>query len=160
MSLFDVYPKLLDAEWLNNYDLDNCFSQGPDNPYHDLDVAVALLRYNANYSMVANALGRSRRSVVNFVMRKEELAELAEDIEEALLDIVDFKLRSAAEAGDMGICKFLATTKGKSRGYTVRTETTGKDGEPIDTRIKVDLSKMSEEELLAYRIIRASAGSN
>jgi len=50
--------------------------------------------------------------------------------------------------------KWYAERKGKDEGYSIRTELTGKDGDPIKT---IDLTKLSDEELAKLNDIAGKA---
>lgn len=53
---------------------------------------------------------------------------------ELLLDHVEQQLYAAALKGSVDAQKFILGTRGKSRGYSLRTEITGANGGPIEVR--------------------------
>lgn len=119
----------------------------PSGPYEEEDVAAALLQFNGNLTQVAGALGRTRRSVNNFIIRTPALQELLEEVESVFLDTVEGKYKDAALAGDETALRFFLTTKAKDRGYSTRVESTGKNGEPIEQKTTVDWGNLDDESL-------------
>lgn len=59
------------------------------------------------------------------------------DIEEMTLDFAETYLHQRVKAGDTNAITFLLRTKGKKRGYIERSEVTGPDGGPIETKRQV-----------------------
>lgn len=75
--------------------------------------------------------------------RLMELVECSLDLaEEKLLQFFDSK----NERIRLKAVEFYLRNKGKSRGYSERTEITGADGEPIQKQ-PIDLSHLTDEEL-------------
>lgn len=152
MSLYDKFPDLLDENYVKNYQWDDCWTVSPENAkgsYEELDVAVALITARGNYSTVARILGKSRRSVENFVLRNVDLRDLQEDLEEEFIDEIEFLYRDDARNGDTNARKFFLTTKGRNRGYVTRNEASGPDGKPIEVEMTnvFDISKMTLDEI-------------
>jgi hypothetical protein len=160
MSIFDVYPNLLDDEYVSAYPFEKCYTrQDRLNPYADEDVAAALILSDGNLSESAKLLNRSRRSLEQYILKVSFLRDLQDDIEAEFLDTVEGMHRGAALAGDLTTQRFFLSTKGKDRGYVARSEATGKDGGPIHTKSQVDVSKMSDgalEEMLKATTSHAS----
>lgn len=129
MSIFGEYSDLTDPEFVENYPLGSCATlrNAPDGMILDLDVAVALLKYDGHIAETARQLGRSRRVIETYIQRDPNLSELLEDIHETFLDDAEFKARSLARAGDGGVLKYMLSTLGKKRGYVTRTETVARD---------------------------------
>lgn len=135
MSIFDKYPDLARPEYIEAYDLSGCFTVRDERGVIlDLDVAVALLKFEGNITRVATALGRSRRVMATYISRDPQLVELQEDIEDMFLDEVEEIAKNNARKGDGGLMKFVLQTLGKKRGYVTRVETTGKDGAPVNVQ--------------------------
>lgn len=159
MSIFDQHPQLLDETFVDEYSFATCWTvTNPDRSFNILDVAVAVLASDGNFSAAARLLNRSRRSVETFVTRTLELRELQEDVEEAFLDGVEHSYRTLAKQGDPGASRFFLMTKAKDRGYATRNEMSGKNGAPIE------VDEINARELLADRINniltrRTAAGS-
>jgi len=149
-GIFESYPLLRELSFVDNFDFETCYTRTAGASFHELDVAVALLRTNSNIRLAAELLGRSRRATENFVTRNPKLTELFEDIEAAFLDDVESLHKTAALEGDLQTQRFFLTTKGKSRGYVTRAETTGAQGGPVEYEVRV------QED--AERFIRGIAG--
>ena len=136
MSIFEEYQDLNDEAFVLNYDLDNCFTvRNDERAINALDLAVAILRYEGNLSGVAKQLAKPRRRIEAFIMNHVNLRDLFDDVEAEFLDDIEFKLRDTAKLGDPGVIKFFLTTKGKSRGFTTRSEVGGNDGKPIEVDV-------------------------
>lgn len=136
MDAFEKYPDLMREDFIDQYNFDVCWTvENPDKAMSELDVCVALLRTNANFSKAARLLQRSRRTVETFVTRDIMLSDLAEDIGETFLDAVEDSYRLIALKGDGNAAKFFLSTKGKARGFTIRSEMTGTNGGPIEHEV-------------------------
>lgn len=148
MSIFDKYPRLLSHDFVEEYDLLDCWTaRDRFNSYSDEDVAVAIIRHNGNYSAIARALGRSRSSVVNYIAHETLLRDLREEIVQGIVDDIEEGYMLSALGGDGAARKFFLSTLGKERGYVVRNENTGKDGGPIHLQSRLDTSKLSDSAL-------------
>lgn len=147
MDIFQEYPDLQDPEFVESFDFAGCpTANDPDAPMAEFEVAVALVASKGNISEVSRLLKRSRRSVEGFVTRNMKLQMLNEDLEAEFLDDLEFSHKLSALAGDPKARQFFLTTKGKNRGYSTRSEVTGKDGKPLEPA-SFDPSKMSDEAL-------------
>ena len=148
MSIFDVYPKLLDDEYVSTYPFESCYTKKDRlNAYADEDVAAALILSEGNLSGAAKLLGRSRRSLEQYIVKISHLRDLQEDLMAEFLDAVETLQKNAALAGDLTTQRFMLSTLGKDRGYVARSEATGKDGQPIYTKSQIDVTKMSDKAL-------------
>lgn len=86
---------------------------------------------------------------------------------EAMLDLAEsavlrnIKLAAQGE-GDTADAKWYLTKRGKRRGYGEAMEISGKDGGPVqvEQRPAYDLSKLSTDELRAWRDLAAKAGND
>jgi len=152
MSIFDKYPRLLDPEFIEGYDLADCWTaRDRFTEYSDEDVAVAIIRYHGNFSAIARSLGRSRTSVSNYIAHETLLRDLRDEIVQGIVDDIEEGYMLSALAGDGAARKFFLSTLGKERGYVVRNENTGKDGGPVHLLSRLDTTKLSDsalEELL------------
>lgn len=136
MDAFDKYPDLNSPEFIEHYDFTTCWTVvNKDAAFSELDVCVALIKFDANYTEMSKVLQRSRRTLETFVARDPMISNLAQDVGEMFLDQIEEKYRGMALAGDGTAAKFFLSTKGKNRGYTTRTEMVGKDDGPIDLTI-------------------------
>jgi predicted transcriptional regulator len=153
MSIFDKYPRLLDMNFVEEYDLHDCWTaRSKHNSYSDEDVAVAIIRHHGNYSAIARALGRSRSSVQNFIAHETLLRDLRGEIVQGIVDDIEERYMLDALNGDTGARRFFLQTLGKDRGYVVRNENTGKDGGPVHLASRIKVSNLSDaalEEILS-----------
>ena len=118
MSMYDRYPELLSADFVANFDFDDCWTKlHPDAAFGELDVAVALIDSRGNFGRSARALGRSRRKLETFVLRNLLLRDLYEDVREEFLDEVAHKLGDVALSGHPGSCQFILSNLGRDRGF-------------------------------------------
>jgi hypothetical protein len=132
-SIFEEYPDLLEPNFIADYSFRDCHSRmgAGAQDFSTLDVAVALIRSEGEIKGSADYLGRSRTATANFVARDRMLRELQSEIEESFLDVVESNARLLALKGDKEMIKFTLQTRGKARGYSTRTETTGPEGGPV-----------------------------
>ena len=141
MSILDRYPDLNDAT-ATRYDFESCWTANNRSaPYSEQDVVAAMLVTTGNYSRMAMLLNRSRAGVVRYCQGNKDVMDLRAEVREGFLDEVEDQHMKSALAGDKDARKYFLSTLGKNRGYTVRVESTGKDGEPI----AVDVSAEKEE---------------
>lgn len=80
--------------------------------------------YGCKYSAMA-VYDRANR----YPEKKKEVQEANCDVAE---EVIMSALRSPDEKTRIDVAKFYLKTKGKHRGYTERSEITGKDGTPIE----------------------------
>jgi hypothetical protein len=95
----------------------------------------------------AEALGVSRSTLYRFLDAHPEIEEALTDIDEQIKDLAESKMLTLLRAGDAQTVRWYLETKAKDRGYTRRVENVGKDGGPIETRQKPDLSKLTDDEI-------------
>lgn len=158
MSIFDEFLDLNNEEYVENYDLSTCYTVFNGNgEIAVLDVAVAIMQFEGNLSDMARALQKSRRRLETFILNNLSLRELFEDVEEAFLDEIEFKLRNTAKGGDPSAIKFFLSTKGTGRGFTTRSEVGGNDGKPIEVDLNDSRSALAAK--LGAILDRRRAGS-
>lgn len=73
-------------------------------------------------SYACKAAGVARQSYYNWRKKDPEFNAKVEEIEEAAIDVVESKLLSAINNGDLTAIIFYLKTKGKKRGYVERVE--------------------------------------
>lgn len=140
MDIRDKYPDLRDDDFLRSFDFAGCYTRlHPDRAMCEFDVAVAALVFEGNLSLICRALGRSRSSLSGFVARNEMLVDLFNDVEQTFIDEIEVLHKEAARRGDLQSQRFFLTTKGKDRGYSTRTESTGKDAGPVQMHTVIEL---------------------
>lgn len=149
MSILDQYPEFLDPAEIERYDFETCWTRlNPNSVYETRDIVAAVIAFRGNYSRIASALNRSRRSVEQYIQYDPLLRDLRDDVRNTILDEIEDGYLDDAVAGDAKARRFFLQTLAKDRGYTIRNENTGKDGEPIHLKSKVDVSTLSNEALL------------
>lgn len=136
-----------------NYNFAHCVTRRRHTgPYVKEDVIAAIYVTGANFAQMARVLDRRRSSVRDYVFANIEVKDVYDEIRETLLDIVEEMHNDLAKAGDGSACRYILSTQGKDRGYTTRTETTGKDGGPIEIgKVTLDVEKLTTDQLRAIR---------
>lgn len=127
-------------------------------------VKEALRASGGIYSIAAIKLNCAPNTVKNYVERHPTLKRALAEILFENLDIAEAELlkaiRNESAQGHMTAIIFYLKTKGKDRGYSERTEITGKGGGPVETKEtgeKLDLSKLSLDELNQLEALAAKA---
>ncbi|OBQ90009.1 helix-turn-helix domain-containing protein [Mesorhizobium sp. AA23] len=114
----------------------------------DLPRVIETLRqYGGIKSVAADKLNVGRTTLYAFLNQHSAALEAAAEIDDEIKDIAEGKVIMAIRAGDMLTIRWYLELKAKDRGYVRRVENTGKDGGPVETLQKLDLSKLSDEEL-------------
>lgn len=90
---------------------------------------AALPKSGGIWTTIAQRVGCNRHTAEKRILANPTLKQAWKDECEAVGDIAESKLIEAIEAGDLAAIKFYLSTKAKNRGYSERTEITGKDGE-------------------------------
>ena len=103
-----------------------------EDKYHESDVAAALFAARGNLSFAARLLNRRRNRLRSYLDRSPEMLQLWDDIRDEVIDKVEQNCYDLALNGDPTSIRFVLSTIGKDRGWTQRTETTGKDGGAIE----------------------------
>lgn len=120
----------------------------PKGPYVKKDVVYAVLHANGNLGKAAKLLGRSRGGLKRWIDAQLDVQELLLDMKEARVDNVEEKQYELADLGDGAAGRFILQTAGKERGFTSRSELTGKDGKPLqteNTQLTADLKDLPAE---------------
>lgn len=104
------------------------------------DQVIEALQANAGINTYAAAwlekktgLRCVESTIRGYRKRYKKVQKAAEEIEFNLLDVAEHQLFKLIRDGHASSVHFYLKTKGKERGYTERVESTGKDGEPIET---------------------------
>lgn len=92
---------------------------------------------------IVKRVGCSRQTLENAIERWPELGLLIAEENNNIVDIAESELMKNVEAGDKQSVFFVLETKGKERGWSKRTEVTGKDGAAL-LNIPADLIKQIE----------------
>lgn len=116
-----------------DYDFENCETRlNKFGPFNKIDVLFAAAATLGSLQEMAELLGRRRNSVKEYLTANPDVREYVEDVKEGSVDKLESAEIRNALAGDPTSRRFILQTLGKNRGYTTRTEQTGKDGGPID----------------------------
>ena len=91
-----------------------------------------------NIAAVARAYGVSRGTVYNWIDASAGCRQALDDARETMLDNAESILYKKVLEGSTPELLFFLKTQGRNRGYVERSEVTGTDGAPIDTRIVIE----------------------
>ena len=98
-----------------------------------VQVSDALLASDGNLTAAATKLGVTRQGVYDYIDRYK-LQDVLDQSREKMADEAVGQLHRLVRDGNLGAVIFYLKTQAKSRGYTERIETTGKDGDAIEVR--------------------------
>ena len=148
--------------------------KGRKRKVSDSEIASALIRARGLVAVAAQLLKQdkheagneefkiSRQAIEQRIKKSQRLTDVATQCDEETLDIVEGKLMTAIQKGDMTAIIFYLKCKGKKRGYVERTaqEISGPDGGGIkvEQQSKADLTKLSDKEFAALEKLSAKAG--
>lgn len=85
------------------------------------------------------AVSINRTTYYDWMERDPAFAEAVEAIRQEQIDTVESALLNKIEDGDTTAVIFYLKTKGKERGYSERTELTGKDGKDLNPDIRIEI---------------------
>lgn len=108
-----------------------------DTPKRELLIAL-----KASLGIISTACEKakvSRQSYYNYCRDDVDFKLAVDDIIDRTGDFVEGKLLKKIEGGDTTATIFYCKTKLKNRGYVERVENTGKDGEPLVTRVTLNI---------------------
>lgn len=118
-----------------------------------VQVSDALLASDGNLTAAATKLGVTRQGVYDYIDRYK-LQDVLDQSREKMADEAVGQLHRLVRDGNLGAVIFYLKTQGKSRGYTERIETTGKDGDAIEVR------QIKTEGRPALSDLKAALGGN
>jgi len=149
-------------ERAEDYDFENCPTRMDRHvPYHKPDVAAAIYKTGGIFAHMAYLLGRRRNRIREYVISNPDLMDMMEEVRDSAIDVIEDNVINQAVKGDAQQGRFILQTLGKDRGYSSRSETTGRDGGPIDMRhATVDPSKLDDETIKKLLDARDSSESN
>lgn len=90
----------------------------PNDVVTDAQIFAALVETDGNIAEAARALGKRRDTLKKRIDKSPDLIALCEDMSEELVDIAEKNIRRDLNAGDGPTSRFVASTKGKNRGWT------------------------------------------
>lgn len=106
-------------------------------------------------TLTAKRLNCAPNTVRNYAKRFPTVAEAIREEREAMVDLAELALHKKIREGEGWAVQFTLKTLGKDRGYTERTELTGKDGGPI----AIDDARETLTTRLAALAARRGTGS-
>lgn len=106
----------------------------------------ALANTSGIVSSACKQAGVSRMTYYRWYNEDTEFKEKADDIKELQKDFAESLILKKMKEGDTTMIIFYAKTQMKDRGYTERSEITGKDGTDLIKTKEVDLADLSETE--------------
>lgn len=107
--------------------------------------------------IAAQKLGCARSTITYYKRKYPEIEEALSEIKESLIDLSEGVVWHHVRKKNLRAAQFVLETIGKQRGWIKRGEITGPDGDPIDVRLGLDLSKLSPDELLQLDQLLARA---
>lgn len=140
-NIFEEFPALLELSFEGiqsiddvylAYSFDTCATvTHPTSAMYTQDVSAALILTQGVLLDAAKILKRSRSSLEAFISKDHRLMDLRNELAASLMDRVESLHNRSALNGDATAQRFLLSTLGKNRGYSTRTEATGKDGKDL-----------------------------
>jgi hypothetical protein len=100
--------------------------------YSQAEMIEALTVSRGLKSMAARHLGCPVQMVENYCKRWPKVQQVCKEQQEAFLDTAYLQCMSAVNRGEWKAIEFVLKTLGRNRGFSERTEITGKDGGPIE----------------------------
>lgn len=119
--------------------------------YKVADMVQALRESKGMVYVTARKLGCSPTTVYNYAAKHPSVQEAIDSERGLMVDTGELALWKALQNGEAWAVSLVLKTLGKSRGYVERVETTGADGDPVQTQaeVSIDLSGLSTEQLEA-----------
>lgn len=107
--------------------------------YKAEQIINAITKTRGNKAAAARALKCSRNTIDRYIATYATVREAYDEVNETTLDVSESLLTQFMEGRiekqttreQLDALKFYLRTKGKERGYTERSEVTGKDGGPF-----------------------------
>jgi hypothetical protein len=155
-EILSVTPKK-DHQFKNRKVTDDEIAEALEKSHGLVAVAASVIS-----QLKSEALGGvfsvTREALMNRINRIPRLKEIHDNSAESTLDMAELQLVKQMREGNTAALIFYLKCKGKHRGFVEKAiiENVGKDGGPIQQETNVlppDLSKLSDEQLKAYRDI-------
>lgn len=106
-------------------------------PYKTQEIIEALQATKGMVYLAAEAIGCEPKTIYNHMDKHPTVMAAWKAENEKMLDIGELKLYEGVVAREQWAVTLLLKTKGKDRGYVERKETTGPDGGPVKSEVKV-----------------------
>lgn len=110
------------------------------------DLLDALSKNSGIVASACRACNISRMTYYRYYREDPDFKEKADDVKELLKDFAENLILKKMREGDTTMIIFYAKTQMKDRGYTERSEITGKDGKDLMGGSGIDLSKLTDEQ--------------
>jgi len=107
---------------------------------------IEAISLNGTISGASKALDCSRQTVAKYMEMYPEIQEAVNEARETMIDIAEGGLMANIADKHPASIFFVLKTLGKDRGYVDRTETTGANGAPLDTDVKVTFVNASNKD--------------
>jgi len=123
----------------------------------NLQIISAMRDRFGNRTYAAEDLGISRQALSRRIASNRALKAALEDIHQMVNDLLEARVKKAALSGDIPAAMWLLERLAKDRGYSLRTEHTGRDGGAID--LNTLMNGLSDDQLAALERFIATGGS-
>jgi hypothetical protein len=105
-------------------------------PQHTLEEVISAVERGHTIKGTAQVLGCRTRVIRGYAKRWASVQEALEAERNDIVDLAEIGLRKHVLDSQPWAIAYALSTLGKDRGYTKRSELTGKDGDDIGVRIK------------------------
>jgi hypothetical protein len=118
-------------------DATNATNKKRTTRYTDDEMCKALTSFNGMVYLAAKHLGCAPSAIYRRMEKSARVREVVDNSRGELLDVAETALKAAVTAKEGWAVCFTLKTIGKNRGYVERSEWSGPDGGPIETRQQV-----------------------
>ena len=111
-------------------------------------IIAAISESNGLLTLAAKKAGIGYSTVWRYTQDFPTVKQAVIEAKERMLDFAEGKLYEKIKSGDNAAIIFFLKTQGKKRGYVERSEVTGEDGKPMETRVTVvseNAKKLTED---------------
>ena len=111
-------------------------------------IIAAISESNGLLTLAAKKAGIGYSTVWRYTQDFPTVKQAVTEAKERMLDFAEGKLYEKIKSGDNAAIIFFLKTQGKKRGYVERSEVTGEDGKPMETRVTVvseNAKKLTED---------------
>lgn len=133
---------------------------GKPNQYTAAQFIKAIPGTAGIITAIAHKVGCTWGTAKKYINTHPTVTKAYQDECETLTDVAEAKLYVQINKGEMWAVKYYLSTKGKSRGYTTRTEHTGPSGEAIAVDVNHDARGILAELIARQTAALAAAGGD
>jgi hypothetical protein len=112
----------------------------------DEEIAHELIRHKGKLSLTAKALAVDSTYVRLRIRENPEVNAAYQHARDMIVDIAEQVILKHLYRDSERAAEFILTTLGKDRGYTSRTEITGKDGAELEVTLNLGRSEINTAE--------------